>query len=740
MSSFQEFSLADPVLRAVADVGYEAPSPIQAASIPPLLEGRDLVGQAQTGTGKTAAFALPLLSRLDSTSNQPQILVLAPTRELAIQVAEAFQTYARHIDGFRILPVYGGQGMDTQLRGLKRGVQVIVGTPGRVIDHLKRKTLKLGNLQALVLDEADEMLKMGFIDDVEWILEQSPESRQVALFSATLPDRIRKIARKHLNDPVEIKIKSKTSTVDTIQQRYWTVSGVNKLEALTRILEVDDFDGMIIFVRTKNATVDLAEKLEARGFSASALNGDMNQNLREKTIDRLKNKRLDILVATDVAARGLDVERISHVVNYDIPYDTEAYIHRIGRTGRAGRAGHAILFVAPRETRMLRTIERATKQPITQMQLPTRKDIAERRIVQFKEQLDQVLADTDRLDDYAQVILDYVNERNAAAAPSADGVDADSQASGADDTAANSEATLSLERVVGALTFLAQQERPFQFKPDASKKPKDAGKRSKSEDAQDKKVEQAKKEKNNKKEKQAKDAASTDAVPPEKAGKARSRVARDGEASESTGRGPRESLHEFEMERFRMAVGKEHGVEPGHIVGAIAGESGLDSRYIGEIKLYDHYSTVDLPEGIPKEILKILKKARVLGRKLELSPELQAEPEFTTTVPGRSAKEGKAPRAAGKTRKSSGAPAPARTKTKTPKAKAGMKTRPKTATSATSGAKNKSKVKKNAGAKAKPAGKSKARAGVSVGAITKSAKSGTAKKIRLKKKTTAGRS
>ena len=736
MSLFQDFSLADAVLRAVADVGYEAPSPIQAASIPPLLEGRDLVGQAQTGTGKTAAFALPLLSRLDSTSNQPQILVLAPTRELAIQVAEAFQTYARHIDGFRILPVYGGQGMDTQLRGLKRGVQVIVGTPGRVIDHLKRKTLKLANLQALVLDEADEMLKMGFIDDVEWILEQSPESRQVALFSATLPDRIRKIARRHLNDPVEIKIKSKTSTVDTIQQRYWTVSGVNKLEALTRILEVDDFDGMIIFVRTKNATVDLAEKLEARGFSASALNGDMNQNLREKTIDRLKNKRLDILVATDVAARGLDVERISHVVNYDIPYDTEAYVHRIGRTGRAGREGHAILFVAPRETRMLRTIERATKQPITQMQLPTRKNIAERRIVQFKEQLDQVLADTDRLDDYAQVILDYVNERNALAARNSESEQsaADSADSETAETAAKTPdqieaSAITLEQVVGALTFLAQQERPFQFKPDSSKKSKDDGKRSKTESLKKKTKDEG--------------TASANAAPPAKANQARSRVARDGDASESTGRGPRESLHEFEMERFRMAVGKEHGVEPGHIVGAIAGESGLDSRYIGEIKLYDHYSTVDLPEGIPKEILKILKKARVLGRKLELSPELQAEPESTTTVPGQVAKPRKPARKTAGTaaRKSPGVrtPAATRTKTKSPKAKAGMKTRPKSAAASGPG---KPKTKKKFGAKAKTAAKAKARSGVSVGALAKTAKttkSGTGKKIRLKKKTVAGR-
>jgi len=393
--AFAQLGLAPPVLQAVEEVGYESPSPIQAESIPPLLAGRDLLGMAQTGTGKTAAFALPLLSRLDLSLKQPQLLVLTPTRELAIQVAEAMQTYARYLPGFHILPVYGGQGMDVQLRQLRRGVHVVVGTPGRIQDHLRRATLKLDQLQALVLDEADEMLRMGFIEDVEQILEHTPAQKQVALFSATMPEAIKRVARNHLREPVEIRIEAKTTTVATITQRYWQVSGIHKLDALTRMLEVEDFDGMIIFVRTKNITVELAEKLEARGYSAAALNGDMNQQLREKTIDRLKRGSLDIVVATDVAARGLDVERISHVINYDIPYDTEAYVHRIGRTGRAGRKGEAILFVAPREQRMLRAIEKATGQNITAMQLPSREAIADRRVMAFKQLISDTLESQD---------------------------------------------------------------------------------------------------------------------------------------------------------------------------------------------------------------------------------------------------------------------------------------------------------------------------------------------------------
>ncbi|MCP3688601.1 MAG: DEAD/DEAH box helicase, partial [Gammaproteobacteria bacterium] len=351
-TAFDQLGLNKHILKVLDEVGYETPSPIQAQTIPLMLEGKDLVGQAQTGTGKTAAFALPILSNLDLKQKQPQVLVLAPTRELAIQVAEAFHKYASHLQGFHVLPVYGGQDYRTQIRALERGVHVVVGTPGRVMDHMRKGNLKLGGLTTLVLDEADEMLRMGFIDDVEWVLEQSPDNRQIALFSATMPQQIRRIASKHLNKPAEVTVKMKTSTAETIRQRFWPVGGVHKLDALTRILEAESFDAMLVFVRTKTATIELAEKLEARGFASAPLNGDIQQKQRERTVDNLKKAKLDILVATDVAARGLDVDRISHVINYDIPYDTEAYVHRIGRTGRAGREGDAILFVAPRERRM----------------------------------------------------------------------------------------------------------------------------------------------------------------------------------------------------------------------------------------------------------------------------------------------------------------------------------------------------------------------------------------------------
>ena len=390
--SFRELALSEPVLRALTDVGYEAPSPIQAATIPVLLSGADMLGQAQTGTGKTAAFALPALTRIDLSKHEPQVLVLVPTRELALQVAEAFLKYAAHLKGFHVLPIYGGQSYQPQLNALRRGVHVVVGTPGRVIDHMNRGTLKLTGLTLLVLDEADEMLRMGFIDAVESILEQTPPQRQVALFSATIPAPIRRIASKHLRSPIEVTIKSKTSTATNIRQRYWMVSGMHKLDALTRILEAETFDGMLVFTRTKQATVELAEKLEARGFSAEALNGDIPQPQRERTVARLKAGQIDIVVATDVAARGLDVERIGHVVNYDVPYDTESYVHRIGRTGRAGRKGEAILFIAPRERNMLRAIERATRQVIEPMNLPTVDAVNTLRIAKFKQRVIETVA------------------------------------------------------------------------------------------------------------------------------------------------------------------------------------------------------------------------------------------------------------------------------------------------------------------------------------------------------------
>jgi ATP-dependent RNA helicase DeaD len=557
---FSQLGLAAPVLQAVEEVGYETPSPIQAESIPPLLAGRNLLGMAQTGTGKTAAFALPLLSRLDLSLKQPQILVLTPTRELAIQVAEAMQTYARHLPGFHILPVYGGQGMDVQLRQLRRGVHVVVGTPGRIQDHLRRATLKLDQLQALVLDEADEMLRMGFIDDVEQILEHTPEQKQVALFSATMPEAIKRVARKYVPDPVEIRIQSKTTTVAAIKQRYWQVSGVHKLDALTRILEVEDFEGIIIFVRTKNVTVELAEKLEARGYSASALNGDMNQQLREKTVDRLKRGSLDIVVATDVAARGLDVERISHVINYDIPYDTEAYVHRIGRTGRAGRKGEAILFVAPREQRMLRAIEKATGQKITAMQLPSREAIADKRVMAFKQMITDTLESQD-LAFFEELIEGYQTEHN-----------------------------IGLAEVAAALAYQLQRERPLladksvkepQPEKDFEREPRDFG-RGKS--------------------------------------TARGKEGRGREDRNREERGSRKhAAADEDMISYRIEVGRAHGVQPKNIVGAIANEAGIDSAFIGHIKIHDDYSTVDLPEGMPREVFDKLKKVWVSNRQLNIS-------------------------------------------------------------------------------------------------------------------------
>jgi len=413
--TFKDLALSEALLKALDEVGYETPSPVQAATIPVLLEGSDIVGQAQTGSGKTAAFALPMLSRIDLKKTQPQLLVLTPTRELAIQVAEAFQRYASHMRGFHVLPIYGGQDYKIQLRALRRGVHVIVGTPGRVIDHLRKGTLKLDQLKALVLDEADEMLRMGFIDDVEWVLEQTPPTRQIALFSATMPKDIRRIARKHLKNPQEISIKQKTATAETIRQRYWMVSGTHKLDALTRILEAETLDATLIFVRTKIATVELAEKLEARGYAVAPLSGDIQQKQRERTVDQLKRGKLDIVVATDVAARGLDVQRISHVINFDVPHDTESYIHRIGRTGRAGREGDAILFIAPREKRMLYAIEKATRKKIDQMQLPSTADINDKRIVQFKQNITDAIAAEEENGFYLQLVEQYHQEHNVPA-------------------------------------------------------------------------------------------------------------------------------------------------------------------------------------------------------------------------------------------------------------------------------------------------------------------------------------
>ncbi|WP_456406435.1 DEAD/DEAH box helicase [Thiolapillus sp.] len=567
--SFEELGLPPVLLKALGDIGYETPSPIQARCTPLLLEGKDILGQAQTGTGKTGAFALPLLANIDLKQQKPQVLVLTPTRELAIQVAEAFQTYAHHMQGFHVLPIYGGQAMSQQLRLLKRGVHVVVGTPGRVMDHLRRKTLQLDGLRTLVLDEADEMLRMGFIDDVEWILEQVPEQRQTALFSATMPDVIRKVAHKHLNDPVEVRIKSKTSTATTIHQRYWLVSGLHKLDALTRLMEVENFDAMLIFVRTRIATVELADKLSARGYAAEALNGDIPQNLREKTVERLKNGKLDILVATDVAARGLDVERISHVLNYDIPYDTESYVHRIGRTGRAGRKGEAILFVAPKERRLLRAIEKATSHPIEQMHMPSTSDINIKRVERFKQRIIDTLAAED-LSIYEEILEDFRQEND-----------------------------IDPMQIAAAMALLAQGDDPLLIK------------------------DQPRKQRERKEPKERKDdyGKRQKTRPPKK--------------EFSTQALPLKEFPDLEMERFIIDAGYNHDVKPGNIVGAIANEADIESCYIGSIEIHEDFSTVDLPEGMPREVLEILQKARVAGRKMALRPATKKPPKGKNIKRGR---------------------------------------------------------------------------------------------------------
>ena len=660
-TKFSALGLADGIVRAIDETGYETPTPIQAGAIPPLLAGRDLLGQAQTGTGKTAAFALPLLSRLDLARREPQILVLTPTRELAIQVAEAMQTYARHLPGFHVLPIYGGQSMDTQLRPLRRGVHAIVGTPGRIADHLRRRTLKLNALSAVVLDEADEMLRMGFIDEVTGILEQTPANKQVALFSATMPTAIARIARSHLRDPVEVRIESRTATVASVMQRYWEVSGAHhKLDALTRILEVEDFDAMLVFVRTRNLTVELSERLEARGYESSAINGDMNQALRERTIERLKRGAIDILVATDVAARGLDVSRISHVINYDIPYDTEAYIHRIGRTGRAGRAGNAILFVAPRERRLLRAIEHATGQPIMHMRLPSSEEISDKRTQRFKQLITDTLAAQD-LSYLSKVVADYAVEHNVAATDiaaalawllqqdkplqpplerSATGRDSGGKARKTPSPSASPQA----ESAPAARATRPQrttkppvarrpaivEDAPVERAP-ADKRPPAAGKTRTEAPAADART---KIPPSPTVETSAAAPAETPAAPAETpaavaetpvnplvAALTRGATAASDEAGSDRSRRATRKAGLEPLVRYRVAVGSSHGAEARHIVGAIANESGLDSEYIGRVDIGETSSIVELPDGMPKAIFKHLKKVWVLGQQLCIEPE-----------------------------------------------------------------------------------------------------------------------
>ncbi len=561
---FAQLGLSEPVMQAVSAVGYETPSPIQAATIPAMLEGRDVLGQAQTGTGKTAAFALPVLSNIDLQQVKPQALVLAPTRELAIQVAEAFQTYSSKISGFRVLPVYGGQPYGQQLSSLRRGVHVVVGTPGRVIDHLNRGTLDLSELKTLVLDEADEMLRMGFIDDVEAVLKKLPEQRQVALFSATMPPAIRRIAQTYLQDPAEVTIANKTTTSANIRQRYWWVSGMHKLDALTRILEVEPFDAMIIFARTKAGTEELAGKLQARGLAAAAINGDMQQAQRERTIAQLKDGKLDILVATDVAARGLDVERISHVLNYDIPYDTESYVHRIGRTGRAGRSGEAILFATPREKGMLRQIERATRQPIEEMQLPSVEAVNDNRISKFTARISETLGQGG-LDFYRQLLERFAAENDVAE------ID-----------------------VAAALARLMQGDTPFLLQPPV----------------------RAPREERAPRERFERDRGDR----PERGPRVERGPRQEGEGFQERPRRdvPPRGAPEQGMETFRIEVGHQHGVKPANIVGAIANEAGLESRFIGRIDIHDGFSLLDLPVDMPQDVLAHLKKVWVSGQQLQM--------------------------------------------------------------------------------------------------------------------------
>ena len=539
--SFIDLGLTEEILNALNDLGFTKPSPIQSECIPLLLSGEDVLGMAQTGSGKTAAFSIPFLMKVDPALKAPQVLVLAPTRELAIQVAEACTDYAKYMKGVKVVALYGGQRYDVQLRALKQGPQIVVGTPGRLLDHLNRKTLDLSNLQGLVLDEADEMLRMGFIDDVESIMAAIPDDHQTALFSATMPAPIRRITKRFMHHPQEVQIKSTKQTAPDIDQSYWLVRGVRKNEALIRFLEAEDFDAAIIFVRTKSATLEVADVLEQHGYNSAALNGDMTQQLREQTLDRLRNGRLDILIATDVAARGLDVERISLVINYDITLDSESYVHRIGRTGRAGRAGRAVLFVDSRERRLLRNIEQTIKKSIPEVQLPNKELLEQRRLAKFSQRVAQEIEATD-LDNYREILPKLLQS---------------------DQT--------DMETLAAALLKLAQGERPLILPPDPEFKPS--------------RTERDRYERGERRLK--------------------------GDKRETPKR--RERRDVGEMDLYRIEVGKENGVDVRNIVGAIANEGNISSRYIGNIKLYEKYSTVELPKDMPNDLLRHFETVRVMN-------------------------------------------------------------------------------------------------------------------------------
>ena len=562
---FGRFGFGPELLQALSDIGYQEPSPIQKAAIPELLLGRDLVGQAQTGTGKTAAFALPMLAALDPEQRKPQVLVLAPTRELALQVADAFSSYAAHLNHVRVLAIYGGADFREQIHQLKRGVQIVVGTPGRVMDHMRQGTLDLSCLRALVLDEADEMLRMGFIDDVEWVLTQLPEQRQVVLFSATMPSEIRRISQKYLNAPAEVTIKQKAADASRIRQRHLIVHAPHKLAALERVLEAESREGVIIFARTKAITITVAESLEQHGYDVAVLNGDVPQAQRERTIERLKQGQVDVLVATDVAARGLDVDRISLVINYDIPFDSEAYVHRIGRTGRAGRKGDAILFLTPRERRFLGGLERAVGKPIEPMDVPNNATINQSRLDRLRSKLTNGLQ-TPTCSEEERALLSEILQRVA------------------QEQGCSSEqlALAALEISLAGKPLLIQGEDNFdQVRHNG---PGRDGLRELGRDP---------------------------------------RRSRDGGARETTNRGPRGERPmgppESHMERFRVEVGWRDRIKPGNIVGAIANEAGLTGRSIGRIQIFDTHSTVDLPKGMPDDVFQGLRQLRVMNKPLQLS-------------------------------------------------------------------------------------------------------------------------
>ena len=544
--TFKDLGLPEFILNAVADLGFETPSPIQQICIPHLLEGRDVLGMAQTGSGKTAAFSLPILAKIDPTEKHPQLLVMAPTRELAIQVADACEQFVKYAKGINIVTLYGGQRYDIQLRALKQGAQVVVGTPGRILDHLRRGTLSLAELKAIVLDEADEMLRMGFIDDVETVMAELPEHHQTALFSATMPEPIRRITKRFMKDPQEVKIKATQQSAPDIAQSCWYVHGFRKNEALLRFLEVEDFDAAIIFTRTKSGTLDVTELLEKHGFRAAALNGDMTQQLREQTLERLRSGSLDIVVATDVAARGIDIERISLVVNYDIPLDAESYVHRIGRTGRAGRSGRALLFVEPRERRLLRNVEHLIKKNIEEVELPNHEVLQACRRKKFKDKITTQLEHHD-LELYRELLEDMFT------------------------------ADQSQEDIAAAMMMLLQGKQKLILPPDP---------------VVDKKARRDRNERGDRRE----------------------------NPRSAERRGERKGYGNPQpMDLYRIEVGRGDGVEVRHIVGAIANEGDINSRYIGHIKLYDDYSTIELPQGMPKELLQQFAKTRVLNKQMRMS-------------------------------------------------------------------------------------------------------------------------